>query len=115
MEAVSHPRHLLDDLLGHPVRFSIMALLAPADRAEFGFVRDQIEVNDSVLSKQISALKDAGFVKVHKSYIDDRARTSLALTGKGRSTFKRHLKALREIAEGDGGHSTDATLVKIRP
>ncbi len=88
-----------------------MALLAAADRAEFGFVRDQVEVNDSVLSKQVSALQEAGYVKAHKGYIDNRARTWLSLTGKGRRTFERHLAALREIAEGNGAPARVHTRV----
>lgn len=111
---MSHPRHLLDDLLGHPVRFSIMALLAAADRAEFGFVRDQVEVNDSVLSKQVGALQDAGYVKLHKGYVDNRARTWLSLSGKGRRTFERHMSALREIAEGNGVPSPRPALLRIK-
>jgi DNA-binding MarR family transcriptional regulator len=75
-----------------------MALLAAADRAEFGFVRDHIEVSDSVLSKQMSALEEAGYVKVHKGYVGRRPRTWLSLTRQGRQTFGRHLAALREIA-----------------
>ncbi|HEX2646933.1 MAG TPA: transcriptional regulator [Candidatus Dormibacteraeota bacterium] len=102
METLTHPRHELDDLLGHPVRFSIVALLAAADRAEFGFVRDQVEVSDSVMSKQMSALEEVGYVKVHKGYVQSRPRTWLSLTKKGRGTFDRHLAALREIAAGNG-------------
>lgn len=98
---MSHPRHELDSLLGHPVRFSIVALLAAATRAEFGFVRDQVEVNDSVLSKQVSALEEAGYVKVHKGFIGRRARTWLSLRPEGRRRFDRHLAALRRIAAGD--------------
>ena len=97
-----HPRHDLDDLMGHPVRYSIMALLAAADRAEFGFVRDHVEVSDSVLSKQMSALEDAAYVKVHKGYVENRPRTWLSLTRLGRQRFGRHLAALREIAAGNG-------------
>ena len=78
-----------------------MALLAPADRAEFAFVRDQVEVNDSVLSKQVSVLQEAGYVRIHKGFIENRARTWLSMTGKGRRTFSRHLEALREIAAGN--------------
>jgi DNA-binding MarR family transcriptional regulator len=99
---VSHPRHELDELLGHPVRFSIVALLAAADRAEFSFVRDQVEVSDSVVSKQMTALEEAGYVKVHKGFVGNRPRTWLSLTASGRRTFERHLSALREIAAGNG-------------
>jgi DNA-binding MarR family transcriptional regulator len=93
-----HPRHELNDLFGHPVRFSIIALLAAADRAEFGFVRDQVEITDSMLSKQVSALEQAGYVKVHKGFIGKRTRTWLSLTAEGRRRFERHLAALRSIA-----------------
>ena len=95
---MSHPRHELEDLFGHPVRFSIIALLAAAERVEFGFVRDEVEVSDSMLSKQMSALEQAGYVKVHKSFIGKRARTWLSLTALGRRRFDRHLAALRSIA-----------------
>lgn len=97
-----HLRHELDDLLTHPVRFSIAALLAAAERAEFGFVRDQVELSDSVMSKQMSALQEAGYVKVHKGYVQNRPRTWISLTGKGRRVFERHMAALREIAAGNG-------------
>ena len=88
--------------MGHPVRYSIMALLSAAERAEFGFVRDHIEVSDSVLSKQMTALQEAGYVKVHKGYVENRPRTWLSLTRLGRQKFDRHLAALREIAAGNG-------------
>ena len=97
-----HPRHELDDLLGHPVRFSILALLAAASRAEFGYVRDQVEVSDSMLSKQMTALEQAGYVKVRKAFVGRRGRTWLSITADGRRAFERHLAALRGIAAGVG-------------
>lgn len=97
--ALTHPRHELDELLGHQVRFSIMALLAAASRAEFRFVRDQVEVPDSVLSKQMSSLEQAGYVKVEKGFIGKRPRTWLSLTRAGRQAWERHLAALRSIAD----------------
>ncbi len=105
---MSHPRHELDDLLAHPVRFSILALLAAAIKVEFSFVRDQVEVSDSVLSKQVSALEQAGYIKVHKGFVGKWPRTWLSITKDGRRTFERHLAALREIAQGNGvasGHA----------
>lgn len=95
---MSHPRHELDDLLAHPVRFSIVALLAAANKVEFSFVRDQVEVSDSMLSKQVSALEQARYIKVDKGFVGKRGRTWLSITKEGRRTFERHLAALREIA-----------------
>lgn len=103
--ALTHPRHGLDDLLGHPVRFSIVALLAPATQIEFSFVRDRVEVTDSMLSKQVSLLEQAGYVKVNKGFVGKRGRTWLSLTKAGGRVFERHLAALQEIAAGAAGYS----------
>jgi len=99
---LSHPRHELDELLVHAVRFSIVALLAAASKVEFSFVRDEVEVTDSMLSKQISILEQAGYIKVHKGFVGKRPRTWLSLTREGRRVFERHLAALRDIAAADG-------------
>lgn len=80
----------------------MVALLAAADRVEFSFVRDHVEVSDSVLSKQMSALEQAGYIKVRKGFVGKRPRTWLSLTGDGRRVFARHLAALREIAAANG-------------
>ena len=97
---MTHPRHELDELLGHPVRFSIVALLAAASQADFKFVRDHVEVNDPSLSKQVSTLEQAGYLKVKKGFIGKRGRTWLSLTDAGRRTFERHMSALHTIAAG---------------
>jgi DNA-binding MarR family transcriptional regulator len=81
----------------------MVALLAAASRVEFSFVRDHVEVTDSMLSKQMSALEEVGYVKVHKGHVGKRPRTWLSLTKEGRQTFERHMGALSEIAQADGG------------
>ncbi len=95
-----HARHRLEESLTAPVRFSIAAALASVDEAEFGHVRDSLEVSDSVLSKQASALERAGIVRVRKGYVGRRPRTWLSLTRAGRQAWERHLAALKEIADG---------------
>jgi DNA-binding MarR family transcriptional regulator len=97
---VSHPRHELNEVIHSPVRLSIAAALAAADKAEFGFIRDRVEITDSTLSKQVAILEKAGYVKVTKGYIGKRPRTWLALSKAGREAYARHLAALRAIAEG---------------
>lgn len=96
-----HPRHRLDEIVHHPVRFSIVATLAAADEAEFAFVRDTVQVSDSVLSKQAALLEQAGYVEARKGYVGKRPRTWLRLTKNGRAAYARHLGALREIARID--------------
>jgi DNA-binding MarR family transcriptional regulator len=100
VSAAEHPRHALDDVIHAPVRFSVMATLAAAEEAEFGFVRDGVQVSDSVLSKTVTALERAGYVEVRKGYVGKRPRTWLRLSEPGRRAFDAHVAALRAIAEG---------------
>jgi DNA-binding MarR family transcriptional regulator len=77
-------------------------MLAAASKVEFSFARDHVEVTDSILSKQVSAMEQAGYVRVEKGHVGRRPRTWLSLTKEGRRTFQRHMAALREIAQANG-------------
>lgn len=95
-----HPRHRLVEALTHPVRFSLVAALNATEEAEFASIRDILQVSDSVLSRQASALEELGIVKIKKGYVGKRPRTWLSLTRQGRQQWQEHLEALRTIAEG---------------
>lgn len=95
-----HPRHDLDDQLNAPVRLSLLALLAQVENAEFGTVRDALDVSDSVLSKQVGQLESVGYVHVIKGYVGKRPRTWLSATAAGRDALRRHLDALRAVVGG---------------
>ncbi|MBJ9993650.1 MULTISPECIES: winged helix-turn-helix domain-containing protein [Paenibacillus] len=95
----NHFRHKLDELIHVPVRLSIMATLAPAERVDFQFLRDAIEVSDSLLSKHLSVLEAAGYVEVIKGYVGKRPRTWLAITETGRTAFKDYVEVLRLIVD----------------
>lgn len=73
-----------------------MSLLAPAEWADFAFLRDALETTDSALSKQVSALEDAGYVDVHKEHAP-RRRTSVRITPAGRTAFDSYLDTLQRI------------------
>lgn len=104
----TRPRHDLDDLLIHAVRFSIAAALFGVDRAEFGLIRDSVDISASMLSKQIALLEAAGYVGVDKGRVRRMPRTWLRLTPAGRAAYERHLAALQRIAGvgsfSAGGH-----------
>jgi DNA-binding MarR family transcriptional regulator len=88
-----------NDLVHAPNRLQICALLAVVGSAEFSTVRDALGVADSVLSKHVAVLHDAGYVDVHKSTCASRVRTSLSLTGAGAAAYEGHVAALRVITE----------------
>ena len=87
----------LDSVLHAPARLQIAALLARVQEAEFAAIRDIVEVSDSVLSKHLSALGEAGYVRLRKAALDGRHRTWASLTRSGRKAFDAHLAALQEM------------------
>lgn len=90
-------RPALDPVIHAPVRLQIAALLAAVTDAEFATVRDALGVSDSVLSKHISQLAEAGYVKLRKAALGGRQRTWLSLTREGRRAFADHMQALEEL------------------
>jgi DNA-binding MarR family transcriptional regulator len=87
----------LDGLIHAPVRLQIVSLLAAAQWADFRYIRDELGMSDSVLSKQLSALESAGYVEIHKRFVGKRPRTSASLTQAGRQAFQQHVAALHQI------------------
>jgi DNA-binding transcriptional ArsR family regulator len=49
-----------DELIHAPTRLEIVSLLAAAQWADFKYIRDELGLSDSALSKQLSTLESAG-------------------------------------------------------
>jgi len=64
---------------------------------DFATVREIVGVSESVLSKQLKQLEDAGYVTIDKRTSMSRVRTWLALTSTGRKALEAHLAALRAL------------------
>ena len=86
-----------DAVIHAPGRLQICALLSAAE-AEFATVRDTIGVSDSVLSKHVKVLEEAGCVAVRKAPFAGRQRTWLSLTSAGRKAFAAHVAELTRLA-----------------
>ncbi len=105
------PQPCFNELVHAPNRLQICAILAGVSSAEFSTVRQGLGVTDSVLSKHVAALHDAGYVDVHKSTCASRVRTSLSLTAAGRSAYAGHVAALLAIVDGaveDRSHTVES-------
>ncbi|MEU6998949.1 transcriptional regulator [Nonomuraea sp. NPDC046570] len=86
-----------DATIHAPNRLRICALLEAAEQVEFSLVRDRLGVSDSVLSKHVSVLMEAGYVKQVKAVRETRQRVWLSLTRSGRAAYHAHVAALRAI------------------
>jgi DNA-binding MarR family transcriptional regulator len=94
---VKQPR--LDPVIHGPNRLQICALLSPVKEAEFAVLRDELGVSDSVLSKHIKQLEEAGYVELRKAKMNGRQYTWAKLSRHGRRAFKMHIEELTRLAK----------------
>ncbi|GAQ53249.1 winged helix-turn-helix domain-containing protein [Streptomyces acidiscabies] len=107
MSAAEPPR--LDPTVQHPTRLALAAFLSGCLEADFRTTRDALALSDSTLSKTVSALEAAGYVKARKGFVGKRPRTWLSLTPQGRTRLEAHLEALRTIAAQARARGADLT------
>ena len=98
MSAPSSPAKF-DELIHARVRLRICASLAPVQWAEFVQLRDALQVADSVLSKHLKQLTEAGYTFTERFSKGGRSHVRVALTGGGRKAYVGHMAALRAMLE----------------
>jgi len=87
----------LDEVIHATPRLRVCAFLASVDRAEFSTVRDMLDVSDSVTSKHVRVLSEAGYVRILKPQGLGCVRTWLELTPEGLTAYRGHVAALERI------------------
>ncbi|HEX4091711.1 MAG TPA: transcriptional regulator [Streptosporangiaceae bacterium] len=89
----------LDPLIHAPARLQVAATLSAVSEAEFATLRAALGVSDSVLSKHVSALAEAGYVRTRKGVQAGRRTTWIELTSAGREALREHVAALRQLID----------------
>jgi DNA-binding MarR family transcriptional regulator len=89
-----------NEIIHAPHRLRICAMLAAVDTMEFGVIRDELGVADSVLSKHLKVLTEAGYVRLQKPLgLGGKARTWVRITSEGRRALTAHLAELHRLTE----------------
>ena len=89
----------LDPLIHAPTRLQLVTTLSGVSEAEFATLRDALEVSDSVLSKHVSALVEAGYLHSRKGVHAGRRTTWVGLTPAGRTALHEHVAAVRRLID----------------
>ena len=92
----------LDPVIHAPNRLQMCCMLAGVDTIDFATIREALEVSESVLSKHIKTLEEAGYLKISKAPSEGRVRTWLSLTSQGRKALRGHLAALKALMAATG-------------
>lgn len=89
---------VFDEVIHAPMRLRICTLLGAVSSAEFAALRADLDVADSVLSKHLKTLSDAGYVTITKSRpLSGRPVTWAGLTTTGKRALASHIAALQDL------------------
>ncbi len=87
----------IDPVIHAPKRLEICAFLAVVPDTEFGVLRDALEVSDSVVSKHLRVLSEAGYVTLWRQNVLGRSKTWVALTPAGKTAYRRYVQELGKL------------------
>lgn len=87
----------LDPSLTPPKRLAAMGILAVAKKVEFAYLRDQLQLSDSDLSKQLKVLADVGYVTSNRTGKGKTRRSWFSATTAGRKALQDHADALQRL------------------
>ena len=89
----------LDPHLTAPKRLAALAILDAVARAEFSYLRDQLGLSDSDLSKQLKVLTDAGYATSKRTGKGKTRASWFQVTPAGTAALSAHRSALQSILE----------------
>jgi DNA-binding MarR family transcriptional regulator len=93
----------LDNVVHQRVRLGILTVLSEADRADFAFLRDTLELTDGNLSSNLQVLEQAGYVEIEKTFEGRRPRTWVRSTPAGRRALQAEVAVLEAIVSRVNG------------
>jgi len=87
---VVHSPLELDRLIHEPARLLLVSNLSVVEEADFVYLSARTGLTAGNISSHMSRLEAAGYVRIEKSFVGKRPRTTYALTEPGRSAFERY-------------------------
>jgi DNA-binding MarR family transcriptional regulator len=86
-----------NEVIHAPQRLRICAMLNGAHKVEFRLLQDHLGLSKSALSKHLTLLVDAGYVRQERAVRNSRNRLCLSLTPEGARAYSAHVQALQQI------------------
>ena len=103
MTAAAHPTNGLDETVHQRHRLGILTIAAEAESADFGYLRQALDLTAGNLSRHLNVLEDAGLVQVSKGYEGRRPRTWVKITADGKAALTAEITALTELVRRHDG------------
>lgn len=87
----------LDKAFENRIRLAVMSLLMVHDSMEFNKLKEALELTDGNLASHIGVLEKKRYIKVKKTFVGKKPRTTYSATPSGRKAFTGHLDALEKL------------------
>ena len=98
MSKEENPFQALEKIFHEPSRLAIMSALCTATAgATFGELKATCNLTDGNLNRHLKVLKENKAVRVKKTFIDDKPRTTIYITARGLDRFNDYLEALADV------------------
>ena len=98
--AHENPFAELERVFHEPNRLAIMSeLVGAVDGMTFTQLRDACQLTDGNLSRHLKTLAEAGAVRIEKTFVGAKPRTTVHLAEKGRASFLAYLEALEAVLQ----------------
>jgi len=95
-----HPFNALEKIFHEPNRLAIMSALCAADGGvPFTDLKASCRLTDGNLNRHLKVLEEEGVIRMDKSFVQLRPRTTIHLTKTGFQRFNEYLATLAEVLE----------------
>ena len=98
MKSPAEEANSLERIFHEPNRMAILsALCAAGDPLSFTELKSLSGLTDGNLSRHLKALEEAGIIRLQKTFVGVKPRTTVILTEKGLKRFDEYLSALSDV------------------
>lgn len=88
----------LDPLFSNKVRLAIVIMLvSESEPLDFKSLLDRLELSKGNLSSHMRKMEEAGYITLHKEFLDRKPRTTYSLTDQGRDELKNYLDTMESV------------------
>lgn len=97
-EDTDNPYDALEKIFHEPNRLAIMSALCAADDGlSFNDIKSECGLTDGNLNRHLKTLEEAGAIRIDKTFVDTKPRTTVFLSKKGLDSFSEYLDALSAV------------------
>ncbi len=86
----------LNPLLHSELRLKVISILISVEKADFNYLKEVTKATSGNLSVQIDKLEKAKYIKVKKSFVGKRTKTTCKITKEGIDAFEEYVEALKK-------------------